>query len=92
MVAFAGAERMTIMCPVCRLQCQTANMIDQRFVIEKIASDPGGNNGRCTPPTPCISLDAVLLHVKLLSMLYALFRFYFYSLVIVISLNQNFTF
>lgn len=41
----AGAERITITCPTCRLQCQVANMIDQRFVIEKQALEQAGNNG-----------------------------------------------
>lgn len=40
---FAGAERITITCPTCRLQCQVANMIDQRFVIEKQALEQAGN-------------------------------------------------
>ncbi|KAJ2941124.1 hypothetical protein O0L34_g10359 [Tuta absoluta] len=47
---FLGAERVTITCPVCRLPCQTANMIDQRFVMEKqvieqSSSNNGGSNG-----------------------------------------------
>ncbi|KAH9631928.1 hypothetical protein HF086_000265 [Spodoptera exigua] len=42
---FLGAERVTITCPACRLQCQVANMIDQRFVLEKMALDQAGSNG-----------------------------------------------
>lgn len=41
----SGAERVTITCPQCRLQCQPANMIDQRFVLEKIAAEQTGSNG-----------------------------------------------
>ncbi|KAI5631167.1 b-box zinc finger domain-containing protein [Phthorimaea operculella] len=41
---FLGAERVTITCPVCRLPCQTANMIDQRFVLEKMAIEQAGSN------------------------------------------------
>lgn len=42
---FLGAERVTITCPACRLQCQVANMIDQRFVLEKMALEQAGSNG-----------------------------------------------
>ncbi|XP_063365990.1 E3 ubiquitin-protein ligase TRIM33 [Cydia amplana] len=36
---FCGGDRITVQCPVCRLQCQPANMIDQRFVLEKLCPD-----------------------------------------------------
>ncbi|XP_047998746.1 E3 ubiquitin-protein ligase TRIM33 [Leguminivora glycinivorella] len=36
---FCGGDRITVQCPVCRLQCQPANMIDQRFVLEKMCPD-----------------------------------------------------
>ncbi|KPI98315.1 E3 ubiquitin-protein ligase TRIM33 [Papilio xuthus] len=39
---FLGAARVTITCPACRLQCQPANMIDQRFVLEKMALEQAG--------------------------------------------------
>ncbi|KPJ11076.1 E3 ubiquitin-protein ligase TRIM33 [Papilio machaon] len=39
---FLGASRVTITCPACRLQCQPANMIDQRFVLEKMALEQAG--------------------------------------------------
>ncbi|XP_068623057.1 E3 ubiquitin-protein ligase TRIM33-like [Battus philenor] len=42
---FLGAARVTITCPACRLQCQPANMIDQRFVLEKMAMEQAGGSG-----------------------------------------------
>ncbi|RVE51885.1 hypothetical protein evm_003505 [Chilo suppressalis] len=42
---FLGAERVTVTCPSCRLQCQVANMIDQRFVLEKMAAEQAGSTG-----------------------------------------------
>ncbi|XP_049878554.1 E3 ubiquitin-protein ligase TRIM33 [Pectinophora gossypiella] len=54
---FLGAERMTITCPVCRLQCQPANMVDQRFVLEKLAIDNTGNNGSGGGEQQCNSCE-----------------------------------
>ncbi|PZC73661.1 hypothetical protein B5X24_HaOG208994 [Helicoverpa armigera] len=42
---FLGAERLAVTCPACRLQCQVANMIDQRFVLEKMQLEQAGSNG-----------------------------------------------
>ncbi|XP_041969515.1 E3 ubiquitin-protein ligase TRIM33 [Aricia agestis] len=39
---FLGAGRVTVTCAECRLQCQPANMIDQRFVLEKMALEQAG--------------------------------------------------
>jgi hypothetical protein len=52
----AGAERVTITCPACRLQCQVANMIDQRFVLEKMAVDQAGSTGHCFTYTSLLSI------------------------------------
>lgn len=55
----SGAERITILCPVCRLQCQPAHMIDQRFVLEKVALDQAPTTGTddhnpaLSPPLYC---------------------------------------
>ncbi|KAM3955462.1 tripartite motif-containing protein bonus [Aphomia sociella] len=54
---FLGAERITITCPSCRLQCQPANMIDQRFVLEKMALEQTGNNGAVGGEQQCNSCD-----------------------------------
>lgn len=54
---FLGAERVTIMCPACRLQCQPANMIDQRFVLEKMALEHQGTNGVSSGEQQCNSCD-----------------------------------
>lgn len=53
---FLGAERSTVTCGACRLQCQGALLISQRFVLE--ASETGVDSGRgqrcssCDGPDP----------------------------------------
>ncbi|CAH2209146.1 jg617, partial [Pararge aegeria aegeria] len=42
---FLGANCVTISCGACRLQCQPSNMIDQRFVLEKMEMEQAGSNG-----------------------------------------------
>ncbi|CAH0718870.1 unnamed protein product, partial [Brenthis ino] len=42
---FLGAGRVTILCAACRLHCQPNNMIDQRFVLEKMAMEQAGGAG-----------------------------------------------
>ncbi|KAL0830219.1 hypothetical protein ABMA28_003671 [Loxostege sticticalis] len=54
---FLGAERITVTCPACRLQCQVANMIDQRFVLEKVAADQAGSNGAGSGEQQCNSCE-----------------------------------
>ncbi|CAG5057795.1 unnamed protein product [Parnassius apollo] len=54
---FLGAARVTITCPACRLQCQPANMIDQRFVLEKMAIEQAGNNGGVAGEQQCNSCE-----------------------------------
>ncbi|CAH0591729.1 unnamed protein product [Chrysodeixis includens] len=54
---FLGAERVTVTCPACRLQCQVANMIDQRFVIEKMALEQAGNNSGPSGEQQCNSCE-----------------------------------
>lgn len=54
---FLGAERATVTCPACRLQCQLANMIDQRFVLEKMAIDHAGTNGAISGEQQCNSCE-----------------------------------
>ncbi|KAJ8721128.1 hypothetical protein PYW08_006593 [Mythimna loreyi] len=54
---FLGAERVTVTCPTCRLQCQVANMIDQRFVMEKMALEQAGSNGGMSGEQQCNSCE-----------------------------------
>ncbi|XP_053616450.1 E3 ubiquitin-protein ligase TRIM33 [Plodia interpunctella] len=54
---FLGAERVTVTCPACRLPCQPANMIDQRFVIEKLAADQSPNTGGVSGEQQCNSCE-----------------------------------
>ncbi|XP_028035606.1 E3 ubiquitin-protein ligase TRIM33 isoform X4 [Bombyx mandarina] len=54
---FLGAERVTILCPICRFECQQANMIDQRFFIEKMALEQVGNNGAISGDQQCNSCE-----------------------------------
>ncbi|XP_052744697.1 transcription intermediary factor 1-alpha [Bicyclus anynana] len=56
---FLGAGCVSITCAACRLQCQPGNMIDQRFVLEKLPPAGGGAaaqqcNG-CDEPEPATS-------------------------------------
>ncbi|KAI8440742.1 hypothetical protein MSG28_009081 [Choristoneura fumiferana] len=53
----AGGERITVQCPTCRLQCQPANMIDQRFVLEKLCTDTPTNNGGTEREQQCNSCE-----------------------------------
>ncbi|XP_061380790.1 E3 ubiquitin-protein ligase TRIM33 isoform X1 [Danaus plexippus] len=54
---FLGAGRVTIRCSACRLHCQPGNMIDQRFVMEKVALDHTGNNGSLSGEQACNSCE-----------------------------------
>ncbi|XP_075981925.1 transcription intermediary factor 1-alpha-like [Anticarsia gemmatalis] len=54
---FLGAERVTVTCPACRLQCQLANMIDQRFVMEKMTVEQAGTNGGMSGEQQCNSCE-----------------------------------
>lgn len=46
---FLGAERVPLTCPVCRLTCHPANIIDQYFVIEKMNMDQSSTTGTYLP-------------------------------------------
>ncbi|XP_073954386.1 E3 ubiquitin-protein ligase TRIM33-like isoform X2 [Choristoneura fumiferana] len=52
-----SGERITVQCPTCRLQCQPANMIDQRFVLEKLCTDTPTNNGGTEREQQCNSCE-----------------------------------
>ncbi|KAG7304650.1 hypothetical protein JYU34_009991 [Plutella xylostella] len=52
---FLGAERITITCPACRLQCQPANMVDQRFVLELMSADQASSTGPVSGSQQCNS-------------------------------------
>ncbi|XP_028168858.1 transcription intermediary factor 1-alpha [Ostrinia furnacalis] len=54
---FLGAERITVTCPACRLQCQVANMIDQRFVLEKMAAEQAGSSSAGVGEQQCNSCE-----------------------------------
>ncbi|XP_045504983.1 transcription intermediary factor 1-alpha [Colias croceus] len=54
---FLGAGRVTIQCGTCRLQCQPNNMIDQRFVLEKVAVEQAGSSGAGSGEHQCNSCE-----------------------------------
>ncbi|CAK1542432.1 unnamed protein product [Leptosia nina] len=54
---FLGAGRVTIQCAACRLQCQPNNMIDQRFVVEKVSVEQVGNTGGSGGEQQCNSCE-----------------------------------
>ncbi|VVD05193.1 unnamed protein product, partial [Leptidea sinapis] len=54
---FLGAGRVSILCAACRLQCQPNNMIDQRFVLEKVAMEQAGTNGNMSGDQQCNSCE-----------------------------------
>ncbi|CAF4764366.1 unnamed protein product [Pieris macdunnoughi] len=57
MFSSLGAGRVTIQCAVCRLQCQPNNMIDQRFVLEKVSVEHAGNTGAGGSEQQCNSCE-----------------------------------